>query len=186
MRPHFSSDSPKDPWLTPKVRNVAPWKKIYLMLTPRRNLSAETDSPWSTEGPTSINYKSLARASADRGLSHNLYTRNNPRLSSWLPELCPPRLSWVNYYKRVPGFVFGTTDWDLPHPIKTTRWYPHLHWHRPIRTAPQQSIRIHNAYELGLHAVFQWELYKLAIPRSHKTDLTGNLVGNFLYKRWHT
>lgn len=37
-----------------------PGRKIHLMWTLRRNLSAETDSPWPTEGPSFINNNNLA------------------------------------------------------------------------------------------------------------------------------
>lgn len=62
-------------------------RKINVMVTPRKDLPAEMNSPWSTKGPTFINNKNLVAISC-LGSSCTRSTRQSLRLNSWLPSLC--------------------------------------------------------------------------------------------------
>ena len=54
--------------------------------------------------------------------------RKNLRLNSRLPALCPPwLLSLSTPGGESLGFIFPPVDIDLPHLIRTTQLYPHLH-----------------------------------------------------------
>lgn len=63
-------------------------RKIHLMWTLRRDLSAEMDSPWLTEGPNFMDNKSL-EAICRQGFSRILYPGKSLRLNPWLPALRP-------------------------------------------------------------------------------------------------
>lgn len=59
-------------------------RKIYLLWTLRRNLSAEVDSPWSTEGPSFKYDKSLVSV-CWRGFHYSVYQEET---QAELPTLC--------------------------------------------------------------------------------------------------
>lgn len=131
-------------------------RKIYLIWTPRRNLSAEIDSPWSTKSLNLINMS--LRAICWQGfLSYSVH-REEPQTELSASWLCLFMLSQP--LQGSPGFVFQPMDWNLPCPVRTAQLYPYLHLYQPIKTVLQWSIKTHNTNQSELHNSDHSELYE--------------------------
>lgn len=106
---------------------MAPRRKMHLMLTPRRNLSAKMDFHGQLRAPI---WWIRVRDHLLSGLLTYSVWREEPQTEASRTVSClfkhlsqPPQ--------RSPGFCFWPMDWDLSRPIRTTQ--THLYW--PIRTA---------------------------------------------------
>ena len=104
-----------------------PKSKIHLIWTPRKNLSAEMASPWSTEGPHFMNNKSL-RAIFWQGLLSTLCMGKNTRANPQLPAPCLVVCTvWVIYCRETLVSPFYPQTEICPIHRKYTIWVPHLH-----------------------------------------------------------
>lgn len=149
-------NQPKDIHLS--LRTADPRRKIHLMWIPTRNLSAEMASPRSSEGPNFVNTTSLEAISWQELLTYFVYQEEpQPELSA--SHSAPRLFMYLSQpLQGCPYFIFLPMNWDLPRPVRTIQIVFSFAF---IPTNQNSTI---------------W------IPHLHKTDLTGNLGGNFDYK----
>lgn len=140
------------------------------MWTPRRTLSAETDSPRSTKGPHFMNDRSLVVICWQRLLTHS----TPGRTSDWTPllsTLCPAHLYHLINCCREPlvSLFYQQTETSFVQ-SELYKLYPHLNPYWSIRTARFRPIRTAGIW----------------VPHFRKADLIGNLGGFSFVSAEHT